>query len=155
MTITQTGLRETTQSLEAMTARLRDLTPVTSVIAADTAALIDDSFATSRAPDGSAWAPLAPATIERRRGSTATILVDRGILRGSIFARGQRTGVQFGTNVRYARPHQIGGRLPRRAFLPVDASGSAFALTTTGPAGAHWDRAHASVSHYIRTGEVR
>lgn len=156
MTITQTGAREATQSLEAMAARLRDLTPVTQVIAADTAALIDDSFAQSRDPSGTAWEPLKPATVARRRGNKATILVDTGRLRGSIFARGQRTGVQFGTNVPYAAPHQIGGRLPRRAFLPVEmASPSAFQLMTAGPAGQHWDRARESVSHYIRTGEVR
>lgn len=155
MTVTQTGLREATTSLEAIAARLRDLTPVTSVVAADTATLIDDSFAQSREPSGLAFAPLKPATVAARRGSVATPLIDTGRLRSSIFARGQRTGVQFGTNVRYARPHQLGtSRIPRRAFLPVEASGSGFALTTTGPAGAHWDRARRSISHFIRTGEV-
>lgn len=155
MSVTQTGLDEASRSLEAIAARLRDLTPVTSVIAADTATLIDDSFANSREPTGSAFAPLAPATVARRRGGSATPLVDTSRLRASVFARGLRTGVQFGTNVGYGRPHQIGtSRIPKRAFLPVESSGSAFVLTTTGPAGQHWDRARTSISRFIRTGEV-
>ena len=154
MSVEVTGLDEARTSLEAMAARLRDLSPVMAVIAADTMTLIDDSFAGSRAPDGSTWAPLAASTLRRRRGTTATILVDRTILRPSIFARGQPSGLQFGTNVPYGRYHQTGTpRMPRRAFLPVDGTGP-FALTSTGPAGTHWQRARASVRRYIRTGEV-
>jgi hypothetical protein len=83
-----------------------------------------------------------------------TILVDTGRLRSSVFARAQPNGLQFGTNVRYAAPHQTGTRrMPRRAFLPIDGSGP-YTLTATGPAGTHWQRARESVRRYIRTGEV-
>jgi phage virion morphogenesis protein len=149
-----TGLDETRTSLEAMAARLRDLRPVMAVVAADTMTLIDDSFAGSRAPDGSPWAPLAESTLRQRRGTTATTLVDTGRLRSSMFARGQATGIEFGTNVSYAAPHQTGARrMPRRAFLPIDGSGP-YTLTATGPAGTHWQRARESIRRYIRTGEV-
>lgn len=157
MTVTQTGATEAAARLEAMAARLRDLSPVTQVIAADTMTLIDDSLANSRAPDGSAWAPLAASTLAARRGTTATPLVDTGRLRGSIFARGSRTGLAFGTNVEYAAPHQLGnasGRPPKRAFLPVEMLGSAWSLMTSGPAGTHWTRARDAVRRYITEGVV-
>ncbi len=142
-------------AVAAIAARLRDLTPITSVVAADVMTFVDDRFASATAPDGSAWPALAPATVASRRGSIANPLIDTGRLRSSIFGRGQRTGLQFGTNVGYGRPHQIGTRrIPRRAFLPADSSGSAFTLTSTGPGGAFWTDATRRISHYIRTGEV-
>ena len=154
MTITQTGATEAQARLEAIAARLADITPVMQVAAADTMTLIDDSFAGSRAPDGSPWAPLAASTVARRRGTIATILDNTGILRGSMFARGTRTGLAFGTNTPYAAPHQTGGRrLPQRAFLPVEM-GAAPRLMSTGPAGTHWTRVRDSVRRYIATGEV-
>ena len=154
MTVTQTGVTEAQARLDAMAARLRDLSPVTQIIAADTMTLIDDSFAGSRAPDGAAWAPLAASTLARRRGTTATILVDKTILRPSIFARAQPTGLQFGTNVPYGRYHQTGTRrMPRRAFLPIDGSGP-YTLAASGPAGTHWSRARESIRRYITEGVV-
>jgi len=157
VTITQTGADEAAARLEAIAARLRDISPVMQVIAADTMTVIDDSFAGSRSPDGSAWAPLAPSTVARRRLGSSTPLVDTGRLRSSMFARANPRGLQFGTNVTYAAPHQIGasnGRPPRRAFLPVSGIGGAFTLSTTGPGGTHWTRARESIRKYIATGEV-
>jgi phage gpG-like protein len=216
VTITQTGATEAQARLEAIAARLADITPVMQVAAADTMTLIDDSFAGSRAPDGSPWAPLSQSTLRQRTASAAdartralrrharaadetrgemrlvsrrdadgvmvhtmrlvrtrrsaerlesdfghlvssagvTILVDTGRLRGSMFARGTRTGLAFGTNTPYAAPHQTGGRrLPQRAFLPVEM-GAAPRLMSTGPAGTHWTRVRDSVRRYIATGEV-
>ena len=59
-----TGLVEAMDELEAITARIRDLSPVLTVAARDTKTLIDDSFRRSRSPDGSAWSPLAPSTVK-------------------------------------------------------------------------------------------
>ena len=155
MTITQTGATEAQARLEAIAARLADLTPVMQVAAADTMTLIDDSFAGSRSPDGSTWAPLAASTVARRRGNVATPLDDTGRLRGSMFARGTRSGLAFGTNTPYAAPHQMGGRrLPQRAFLPVELVTGGARLMSTGPAGTHWTRVRESVRRYIATGEV-
>jgi phage gpG-like protein len=134
-------------TLSAIAARLRDLTPITSVVAADLMTFVDDRFASSTAPDGSAWAEL--------KSRVGTVLVDTSRLRNSIFGRGQRAGLQFGTNVPYAGHHQLGTeRIPQRAFLPVESSGSAFVLDTRGPAGTFWADARSRIAHFIRTGEV-
>ncbi len=71
------------------------------------------------------WAALSPATIARRRGSSAQILVDTGRLRKSIHSiiTGKRS-VAIGTNVKYGATHQFGrGRIPARPFLGIDARG--------------------------------
>lgn len=197
MTITQTGGEAVVSRLTGIRERMRDLTPITSIAAADTATLIDDSFANSRAPDGSAWAPLAESTLmgrarsaagptrvsraligplpegvsrtrtrrwTRRRSEAAaaavfnaTPLNDSGRLRASLFSRGSRDGLIFGTNTPYARPHHNGaqnGRPPRRAFLPVDLIGNTWAFVQTGPAGEHWRRVSAAFARFIATGEV-
>lgn len=134
-------------TLAAIAARLRDLTPITSVVAADLMTFVDDRFASSTAPSGEAWAEL--------KSRIGTTLVDTSRLRNSIFGRGQRAGLQFGTNVTYGRPHQLGTeRIPQRAFLPVESSGSAFALSTRGPAATFWADARTRIAHFIRTGEV-
>lgn len=153
MTVSVRGADEVGAKLAGVSARLRDLTPQTTVIAADVMTLVDDSFAGGRAPDGSTWAPLAESTLRQRRGTTT--LVDTGALRSSISARATRTGLMFGTNIPYGRPHQTGGRrLPQRAFLPVDISGTGWSLTERGPAGDFWRRAREAIANFVRTGEV-
>jgi phage gpG-like protein len=134
-------------TIAGIAARLRDLTPITSVVAADLMTFVDDRFAGGTAPDGGAWAPL--------KARVGSVLIDTSRLRNSIFGRGQRTGLQFGTNVPYAGHHQLGTeRIPQRAFLPVESSGSAFALSTRGPAATFWADARTRIAHFIRTGEV-
>lgn len=78
------------------------------------------------------WKPLAPSTVGgRRKGKrkttkrySAKILLDRGILRGSIATRKTflPPTVWIGTNIVYARTHQFGdqGRnIAARPFLPT------------------------------------
>lgn len=217
MSVEQRGATEAAASLEAIAARLRDLTPITSVVAADVMTFVDDRFASGTDPNGSAWAPLTQSTLRARTEDAAaartralrrharaadaargemrlvssrdedgvmvhsmrlvrtrrtterlesefghlvspagvTILVDTNRLRGSIFGRGERTGLRFGTNVGYAAPHQLGTRrMPKRAFLPVDSTGSAFTLSTGGLAGEFWRAARERIRRFIRTGEV-
>jgi phage gpG-like protein len=155
--------------------RAGDLGPVLAVIAADTKLLIDDSFESSQAPDGSPWAPLAASTVARRRGGSSKPLIDTANLRNSMSASGGTNTLRFGTNVPYAAPHQFGysrlgslktrsrGRaagspwaysVPARPFLPIEGASGSYALTTSGRAGEHWQRAFASVAHYIATGEI-
>jgi phage gpG-like protein len=172
-----TGIEETQERLDAIGARLRDLTPVLAVIAQDTRTLIDDSFAGSRAPDGSPWAPLSPKTLARRRGGSGNPLINTSRLRNGQTAFGRGTTLSFGSNVPYAKPQQFGftrsGTLKRKAynpdreagspwtttvpgrpFLPIARGGSGYQLMTSGPAGTHWQRAREAVAHYIKTGEV-
>ena len=164
MSVEQRGAEEAAESLEAVAARLRDLTPITSVVAADVMTFVDDRFANATDPGGQPWATLEDSTIARRRSGpgssrfavgTVSPLIDTGRLRSSIFGRGERTGLRFGTNVAYAAPHQLGTRkMPRRAFLPVDSAGSAFSLSSAGPGGEFWRDARERIRRFIRTGEV-
>lgn len=81
-------------------------------------------FASSSAPDGSAWAANAPATLERKRGGRP--LVQSGQLARSIRWQYAGDGVEIGTD-RFASEwrggaavHQFGsrdGRIPARPFL--------------------------------------
>lgn len=166
MTVRATGLTEAIRHLEAVQARSRDLTPVLSVAAADTAAMIDDAFESSISPNGTPFAAHAPSTTRQRRKGSGTgptgqllsdkILVDTGRLRGSINATGDARTIRFGTNVGYGLFHQVGTRrMPRRAFLPIDGSPGAFTISRSGVAGPHWLRIRDSVRRYIVSGEIR
>ena len=160
---------EAAQRLETLADRLRDMSPILTVIAEDTRTLIDDSFQVSASPDGSAWAPFTDtgATFKinpRREGGK--LLVDTARLRNSITAFADRGSLRFGTNVAYAGAHQFGAgirvfgrgatkRLPARPFLPIDGTPGSFRLMTTGRAGDHWTRVRDDIRHWLRTGEIR
>ncbi len=66
MAVQVNGLAEAIAHLEGVQARSRDLTPVLSVAAADTVALIDDAFETSTGPNGTPWDGLADSTLIAR-----------------------------------------------------------------------------------------
>jgi phage gpG-like protein len=154
------GLAEAIAHLEAVQARARDLSPVLSVAAADTVALIDDAFESGVSPNGSPFAALATSTQRQRRKGRGTgankILVDTSRLRNSVNATGDARALKFGTNVGYGLFHQIGTRrMQRRPYLPIDGSPGGFTLTQTGTAGPHWAAVRANIKHYILTGEVR
>jgi phage gpG-like protein len=72
--------------------------------------MVDEGFATSSAPDGSAWDPL-----KQRSGQP---LRDTGRLQRSYTASVTNRGFSIGTNTRYAVTHQEGRTIvPRRAKL--------------------------------------
>ena len=155
-----TGLVEAMDELEAITARIRDLSPVLTVAAQDTKTLIDDSFRRSRSPDGSAWSPLAPSTIKRRRqgprtrARKATILVDTGVLRNSMYSTSDKSSLTMGTITPYAVYHQFGSGRMLRPFMPITGSVTSYQLMTGGPAGRHWRDVRDMVIEYIRTGQI-
>ncbi|HEX7821046.1 MAG TPA: phage virion morphogenesis protein [Sphingobium sp.] len=62
-----------------------------------------DRFDQERAPDGSSWTPSLRAKEEG--GKTLT---DHAILRGSITSNASNDSVEWGSNLIYARPHQLG-----------------------------------------------
>ena len=155
-----TGLVEAMDELEAITARIRDLSPVLTVAAQDTKTLIDDSFRRSRGPDGKLWKELLPSTVKRRRqgrnrgARKATILVDTGILRNSMYSTSDKSSLTMGTNTPYAVYHQFGNGRMLRPFMPIDGSVTSYQLMTGGPAGRHWRDVRAMVIEYIRTGQI-
>jgi len=55
--------------------------------------------------------------MQRRKG-TANVLLDTGVLRNSINRRAFPDRVEIGTNVKYARIHQLGGTVnhPARSW---------------------------------------
>ena len=121
-------LDEMARDFKAMAARAADLTPVTKPAAERLRSVITLSFTRSQSPNGEAWRPLAESTIERRRKRSGKPLIDTGLLRQSIATRGEAKAVVFGvagSAASYAPFHQFGTRkIPRRAFLPTDASGT-------------------------------
>ena len=83
-------------------------------------ASIGRRFHAQRAPDGTPWAPLKPATIKarRRRGrSKLAILRETGGLAGSINAQTSDDEVRVGSTHDLAAIHQLGGtiEMPARA----------------------------------------
>lgn len=145
------------QRIQAMKERLSDFTQVNVIAAATFEAMIQESFQRSQSPNGEAWAPLAPSTVARRRGTTATPLVDTGQLRRSLFSRPDRQGFTFGVSgaaATYAPTHQFGrGAIPRRSFLPLDLDGE---LDLSSGRAAEWRaRTLATFRTYITTGELR
>ena len=146
--------------LEAITARIRDLSPVLIVAARDTQTLISDSFRKSRSPEGRLWKGLEPSTVKRRRqgpntrARKATILVDTGVLKDSIYSTSDKSGLTMGTNVPYAVYHQFGNGGMLRPFMPITGSVTSYQLMTGGPAGRHWRDVRAMVIEYIRTGQI-
>lgn len=168
------GARQSKREIDAAIARARDLTPVLTVAAADTKTLIDDAFDGSHSPDGTRWAPLSARTVAKRRRGSDKPLVDTEILRNSVTTTARGVVLSFGTNVLYARPHQMGFQragqykrtmysprrergspwsysVPARPYLPVTPQ---FALMTSGPAGQHWREVREMVREYIRSGRI-
>ena len=77
-------------------------------------------FKAERAPDGTPWAPLAPATIKartRRRRSKISILRETGRMAGSVNYQASDDEVRIGSPDERAAIHQLGGTIamPGRA----------------------------------------
>src|SRR3972149_1061249 len=87
----------------------------------------EERFRAETAPGGAKWAPLAPATLERKRGPK--ILTETGHMRYDTFAwQADETTLEFGSSAIQAAIHQFGGRagcghqgtIPPRPFLGMD-----------------------------------
>lgn len=147
------GLQEVGDLLTRMQERVTTLQPVLEVYAQDLKTLVDDSFDQSRAPDGTGWEPLKPATVRKRRRGSSKPLVDTGQLRNSITSVALNASLRVGTNVPYAGVHQFGGGrgIPARPFLPISSTGD---FVERGPAGEFMSRLKAALIRYITTGRV-
>jgi len=136
-----TGLTETQREMQAVQARLRDLTPVLTVLAADIRTLIDDSFENSRDPSGQSWQPLQPKTVQRK--GSAKPLIDTGVLRSSITTAVAPKSLSVGSRVVYAATQNFGrGAIPARRYMVSTADTNVQRLVSD------------TVSNYIATGRI-
>jgi phage virion morphogenesis protein len=104
--------------------RMRDLTPVTRDMGERMEYSIEENFRRGGRPER--WEPSKKA-----EGMT---LIETARLKNSITYRADRKGLSVGTNVIYARIHQLGGKagkghkvtIPARPFLVVQESDLAY-----------------------------
>lgn len=105
--------------------RAVDLAPAMDPVMATMRRALTRQFDSQGVHGSGGWAPLAPATVARKRarGLDPRILHATRRLRDSLTERGHRDevavarhdGADFGTTVPYARHHQFGtSRMPRR-----------------------------------------
>lgn len=111
-------------ALTRLRARAQDMLPAMEEIGAAVRTHIDINFRTESDPHGKPWEPLSAVTTDRRRGPSAQILRDTGILANSITYQANKESVEIGTNVIYAGTQQFGakkgqyGRTKRGAPIP-------------------------------------
>lgn len=88
-----------------------------------------DRFRAETDPEGRAWQPLSDKTLalKRKRGKSTKILRQDGYLADKTAYNVQADGVEFGSQEKYARLHQFGGKagrgkkvtIPKRPWLGV------------------------------------
>lgn len=148
--------REVVRALDALRARVGDMTPAMRSAAQVLRSDIVERFDTQTAPNGAAWKPLsaasilsrarrhAPAGYRKRRAKTvarfaggAKALLDTGALRNSIkVLHASSAEALVGTNLRYAAIHNFGGKagrgrkvtIPARPFMGLSQAGKSDVL---------------------------
>lgn len=124
------------QGLERVRARLERLAEVDrrGLARAIGQAIVNETleaFKRQESPWGERWKPSQRAQGRVRGKKPGLTLVDTARLRNSIHARTSGDQVEVGTDVVYARIHQLGGKagrgaeLPARPYLPADTQGLA------------------------------
>ena len=122
------GLKSLQAKLKQKAERLLDLKPYWQLVGMYVQKQTTrERFDKEQTPEGSKWKPLAPATVKRRlkrhKTGNMKILQDAGHLRRSIKYEAGSYYVKIGSNLKYARIHQFGGKhIPARPFLGVTPS---------------------------------
>lgn len=106
--------------LIALSGKLKNLTPLMRMVAADLKDSVMENF-TRQSAAGKPWAKLKASTIKERKkkGYTGAILQRRGGgegLKGSITAKHTTDSASVGTNKVYAAIHQFGGIIHRSSI---------------------------------------
>ena len=108
---------------DVLARRISTLGDVLRASAEDVALSVRERYDAQQAPDGTSWQPLAASTLERKRDGR--ILVDGDVLRKSITVRAAtRSGnpsLRMGSNLVYARIHQLGGKAGRGLSVMIPA----------------------------------
>ena len=157
MGVRVTGADEAIASLQGVSDRSRDMSPMLAVLRAELEEMVRQSFASQTSPDGTPWTPRA-ASYRFRDGRPERPRYDsrqgRPLLEDlgrelRLTVEGQSFSIELPEG--WAGFHQFGARdLPARPALPVDRAGS----MKTGPAGAWWAALPGRIGQYVATGEV-
>jgi phage gpG-like protein len=113
--------RELREVLSGFPERASDLSEAMSIIAESMVTAVHDKFDSG----GPGWQDLAESTKRQRRGSEYQILVDTGILSGSIAQTSGKDFAQASTSVEYAVYHvsaEPRTKIPLRDFFDLDES---------------------------------
>lgn len=123
--IKASGVSRLQQNLKTQISRLHNLKPFWQLVGMYVQRrTIKERFDKEQSPDGTKWQALSPARIKQRlkrhKGGSMKILQDTGELRRSVQYEAEKNYVRIGSNLKYARIHQFGGRhIPARPFLGV------------------------------------
>ncbi len=101
------------KAFDELVERLGNLTTPLNDIAEYLHQSTDNRFRQQVAPDGSPWAPLAPSTLARKKGSR--ILRDKGTLQDTLRHIVSNNELAFGTDRPYGAIHQFGGKIEHAA----------------------------------------
>ncbi len=109
--------------LESRIAKLENLHPFYVNVGEHMMNSVESRFDTQTAPDGSAWTPLAPATVanrlKRHGNAELTILRESGRLAGSFSYEASGDQVTIGTPVVYAAIQHFGGKAGRNRKVTI------------------------------------
>lgn len=112
--------RQVTAVLTELIARGEDLKPALREIGEYLDLAHRERWDRERAPDGTPWAPLKPATQARKKRNAGKILVLDGYLRDQLRYQASSDRLEFGTDRVYGATHQFGrpeAGIPARPFL--------------------------------------
>lgn len=100
-------------ALQELIAGARDLSPALHAVSEAMRDSVEQAFADEADPaTGQSWEPLSFVTLDQRDGDAHPILQRSGLLALS-FAQGRSSGSDFaqvGSNLEYARVHQVGAK---------------------------------------------
>ena len=122
-----------TKSILRQLQKLKNLDPALEEIGASVLTETQQRFEDQEDPEGRAWVALSDTTLETRKGAPPAILRDQGNLYDSLTYKVlPGRSVSVGTNKRYARIHQLGGKagrgkkvtIPARPFLGLSERGA-------------------------------
>lgn len=111
-------------ALDSLTGRLKNTKPLMVAIGAELQTQIDENFKSGTGADGKKFHEWSDAWREQRRKmkkGSGQILLLQGNLAKSISRKVSNNSVIIGSNVKYARIHQLGGRAGRGHSATIHA----------------------------------
>lgn len=131
------GNEEVEALLQQLAQRAQEMRPAMEEIGNYLQNVIEESFESGRAPDGTVWTPLADSTLDRKHRdggmqSMGKLLYEEGTLFEGIGYDADGSSVAVGVNA-YSKegyPYPVvlnfgteDGKLPARRFMPFDENG--------------------------------